>query len=122
MPAKIPPATRGKILKLRRAGKRVGEIVAELGLGRSTVQRYVRQVDAEDEGALALEGLSAGEVGRLKILLACSVFMKCPGCSHMIAVMPGATPTYGHQQRPLTHIEVRCPWCGKILDWEPEKR
>ena len=115
MPAKIPPATRGKILKLRRAGKRVGEIVAELGLGRSTVQRYVREVDREDERGLALDGLSASDVAWLKVFLKSATFVRCVACDNPVAVMTAVRPLPAP-----THFDVHCPSCRKVSTWIPE--
>ena len=104
MPAPIPPTIRKKLQTLRGEGHRISEIAKELGLARSTVARYTKDVDdrVELESAPAAK-LSDREVLKLRWLASQLEFTDCGECgSHLVV--------------DVTRQQGRCHKCGS--GWE----
>ena len=88
MPAPISRPTRARVRQLHEDGRRISDIARELGLARSTVSRYVAEMDAQHEVALSPAAqLTEDEVGRLRHLASLMVKHTCPACSQYIVTI-----------------------------------
>lgn len=100
MPAPIPPTLKNRLQTLRSEGHRISEIARQLGLARSTLARYTKDVDdhVELQSTPAVK-LSEQEVLKLRWLASQLEFITCGECGRHLVV-------------DVTRQQGRCHRCG----------